>query len=78
MGCPKNPNEEVSKEFLQSVIDLAFKEQRSISFVSYKSNDELRQLLSETDDRGCHLIKAMPENYLVNVCPQSVVDFMIG
>jgi len=68
----------VSKRFIQGVVDLAVKEDRSVSFLSDESNARLRKLISEIDTKDCEFMKKNLAGYMVDVYPQSVANFILG
>ena len=63
---------------IQYAIDLAVKENRVISFPYSKSNDELRRLVLETDNKGCEIYKSCRESKTVNVVLKSIHDDFMG
>ena len=72
----ENPDKKITKDFLQGLVDLCVKEDRSASFVCFLYKHELQDLISQIDEKGCRFIKPTESHYSVSVCPQSVSDYI--
>jgi hypothetical protein len=63
---------QVTTSFLQGIVDLAVKSNRSVSFISSKSNDMLRDLILQIDVKGCNFHKKDKKDTMVTVWPKLI------
>lgn len=62
----------------EEAIELAVKENKTVSFYCQHSNEEIRKITKNLDLKGCHLMKRTPEDVVVYVQPSSIYEMIFG